>query len=370
MIFEAVTQQAPNRWHPLHLWHPPFGTLGTLAPHTREFEKRFITRVIEKSKGNLCKVADTLGVHRNTRARKMKELKIRARNSATSISSSTGDTMESFRRAVFTVVAVLSLLPKLAAGQTPVPEFYGFYALDGGVLKEMKQDPEFNDYGPAVRFVVFAKEVALGQPIRKMFFIPPAQTSNLGDGQFRGWDDFLKQSRNFGDAMDLQMQYGVPANAAEVSFRVGPYGDSREMIRVVPSADLPPGHYSLTKGVRFWVNRSAVAAAYAAGERTPAATPVAPRAPEANVRRYPRSSGQGTTTRVVFDNDGMRTIQLFLDESSTPIEIKGARTHTESLEMGSVHLLKAVVGGQTFQAEFVVRVTRPIVISTRGILVR
>jgi DNA-binding NtrC family response regulator len=46
---------------------------------TREFEKRFLTGVVDKSDGNLCKAADTLGMHRNTLARKMKELKIRAR---------------------------------------------------------------------------------------------------------------------------------------------------------------------------------------------------------------------------------------------------------------------------------------------------
>ena len=43
----------------------------------REFDKRFLTSVIDKAEGNLCKAADTLGVHRNTLARKMKELKIK-----------------------------------------------------------------------------------------------------------------------------------------------------------------------------------------------------------------------------------------------------------------------------------------------------
>ena len=45
----------------------------------REFDKRFISCVIEKSDGNLCKAADVLGVHRNTLARKVKQLKIRVR---------------------------------------------------------------------------------------------------------------------------------------------------------------------------------------------------------------------------------------------------------------------------------------------------
>ena len=43
----------------------------------REFDKRFVACVVEQSDGNLCKAADTLGVHRNTLARKIKEHKIK-----------------------------------------------------------------------------------------------------------------------------------------------------------------------------------------------------------------------------------------------------------------------------------------------------
>jgi Fis family transcriptional regulator, factor for inversion stimulation protein len=43
----------------------------------REFDRRFIVEVVEKSAGNLCKAADVLGVHRNTLARKIKEHKIK-----------------------------------------------------------------------------------------------------------------------------------------------------------------------------------------------------------------------------------------------------------------------------------------------------
>jgi DNA-binding NtrC family response regulator len=42
----------------------------------REFEKRFITRVVQRADGNLGKAAATLGVHRNTLARKIAALKI------------------------------------------------------------------------------------------------------------------------------------------------------------------------------------------------------------------------------------------------------------------------------------------------------
>lgn len=48
----------------------------------REFDKRFISCVIEKSDGNLCKAADALGVHRNTLTRKVKDLKIKARTAS------------------------------------------------------------------------------------------------------------------------------------------------------------------------------------------------------------------------------------------------------------------------------------------------
>jgi DNA-binding NtrC family response regulator len=45
----------------------------------REFEKRFITRVLLQCAGSLTKTADALGIHRNTLSRKMGEYKIKKR---------------------------------------------------------------------------------------------------------------------------------------------------------------------------------------------------------------------------------------------------------------------------------------------------
>ena len=45
----------------------------------REFEKRFITRVLGRCDGCLTRTADALGMHRNTLTRKMGEYKIRRR---------------------------------------------------------------------------------------------------------------------------------------------------------------------------------------------------------------------------------------------------------------------------------------------------
>jgi DNA-binding NtrC family response regulator len=42
----------------------------------REFKKRFIATVLEENKGNQCRAARQLGMHRNTLSRTIGELKI------------------------------------------------------------------------------------------------------------------------------------------------------------------------------------------------------------------------------------------------------------------------------------------------------
>ena len=43
----------------------------------RELEKMFISRALQRSKGNVGDAAELLGIHRNTVARKMSEYRIR-----------------------------------------------------------------------------------------------------------------------------------------------------------------------------------------------------------------------------------------------------------------------------------------------------
>jgi DNA-binding NtrC family response regulator len=43
----------------------------------REFEKMFIARALQRSKGNMGDAAEMLGLHRNTIARKMSEYRIK-----------------------------------------------------------------------------------------------------------------------------------------------------------------------------------------------------------------------------------------------------------------------------------------------------
>ena len=43
----------------------------------REFEKMFISRALQRTKGNVGEAAEMLGLHRNTVARKMSEYRIK-----------------------------------------------------------------------------------------------------------------------------------------------------------------------------------------------------------------------------------------------------------------------------------------------------
>jgi Fis family transcriptional regulator len=45
----------------------------------REFEKRFIVRMLKRCDGSLSKTAEALGMHRNTLTRKMGQYKIKRR---------------------------------------------------------------------------------------------------------------------------------------------------------------------------------------------------------------------------------------------------------------------------------------------------
>jgi DNA-binding NtrC family response regulator len=50
---------------------------GILYPEARrEFEKRFIARVLQKNRGNLSRAAKDLKIHRNTLGKKIEEYKL------------------------------------------------------------------------------------------------------------------------------------------------------------------------------------------------------------------------------------------------------------------------------------------------------
>jgi DNA-binding NtrC family response regulator len=47
----------------------------------REFEKRFLSQVMERANGNLSRAAKVLHIHRNTLSKKLHELKLMSRAS-------------------------------------------------------------------------------------------------------------------------------------------------------------------------------------------------------------------------------------------------------------------------------------------------
>ena len=49
------------------------------ADASREFERRFISRVLADSDGKISKAADVLGIHRNTLSRKIAEHRLKRR---------------------------------------------------------------------------------------------------------------------------------------------------------------------------------------------------------------------------------------------------------------------------------------------------
>jgi transcriptional regulator with PAS, ATPase and Fis domain len=52
---------------------------GILFPEAkREFEKRFIARVLQRHRGNLSRAAKDLKIHRNTLGKKIEEYKLQA----------------------------------------------------------------------------------------------------------------------------------------------------------------------------------------------------------------------------------------------------------------------------------------------------
>jgi DNA-binding NtrC family response regulator len=51
----------------------------TFTEATREFERRFISRVLVQEEGNLSRAADVLRIHRNTLSRKLVEHRLKRR---------------------------------------------------------------------------------------------------------------------------------------------------------------------------------------------------------------------------------------------------------------------------------------------------
>lgn len=271
-----------------------------------------------------------------------------------------------FRSIAGGLACIIAILSTAVFAQEPLPEFFGVYALQDGKLIELNEDAELNDFSSTVRFIIYMRGLELAQPMNKMFFIPPDKPKETGSQEFKGWDDFYKQSQAFSSAFGKRIEYDVPANAQEIPFRIGPYGENKEMMRVVPVKELPPGYYQLLKGIRFWVKRAEVAHLYVQNSTTPVAGKSTGQAAVSNTVSYPISSGSNLWTKFGIRNQTFRPIQVYLDGSDKPFEVR--LNYQSRMEVGSTHIIKVVVGDRAFERKFIVpQVMRDIRVTAKGI---
>ena len=248
------------------------------------------------------------------------------------------------------VLGMLALTQATSQAQAPLPEFFGIYALQSGKLTELLADADRNDFTPSVAFVVFQRSIAPANA--KLFFIPPAQPRDARAGEFKGWDDWFRQTQTPGGAMEKTMLHGVPAGATELAFRVGPYGNNPEMIRIVHSGELKPGLDQLMNGVRFWVQRAEIEPLYrqalaSAQQNSNVAAPGTVTRPDA----APTKEG----TLVGFRNELLFQIsEVFLDGDDKGFLVRSQSRIMKTLEVGSTHTIKVLAGKQVFQSRFTV----------------
>lgn len=82
------------------------------------------------------------------------------------------------------------------AAQDPVPEFYWIYSLQDGKLREIYANPDLNDFGPAVRFVVFHGRQEADASRTRASGGGPATQGRAGDGRDQDGHPFVEVSRH------------------------------------------------------------------------------------------------------------------------------------------------------------------------------
>lgn len=141
-------------------------------------------------------------------------------------------------RASLSVLGLLTLGWVGALSAEPVPEFYGFYAVDGGKLHEFgkTQDKVEGDFSPGVRFILFDKRVALAPAdpsLYRLKFIrylrEPADPADFNGGMC-----VVKEHKLWMRSEDKERQ---------LELRSKPMPGQTEMVMFVPREPLKPGAY-------------------------------------------------------------------------------------------------------------------------------
>jgi hypothetical protein len=213
--------------------------------------------------------------------------------------------------------AAYTLTAICAMAQAPVPEFYGYYAVQGGKLADMYEDPAKNDYEQNIQFVVFTQS----PPQIKLFFIPPAKKNANSNNEFKGWDDFMKQSQDFQQAMALALDFG---KKKEVE------------------------HLYLASGIPGLTQPTAQSRVRGPESATGSSTPSGPSSPSVNA---PKPAGKGRNVTFAIRNKTSDRIEVFLDNA--PITLQAGKRSSTRLEVGTKHMVRTVVNGKTLRKAFV-----------------
>lgn len=149
------------------------------------------------------------------------------------------------RQEFFMLCAVCFLL--LACGGPSLPETYGVYGVDGRTTIRLKDGEEIEVFGPKVSFILFDK--VIGSGLLGQGAIPLEHVVAVENAAYVRYAVERVKARQGGEVKEVRItQAGRLAaldSAAPVPVEYSPIKDQPEMLKVIPTAPLARGCYSL-----------------------------------------------------------------------------------------------------------------------------
>lgn len=153
------------------------------------------------------------------------------------------------RRVWWILVLELSvIITAFAQAAEPLPEFYGFYAVDNGRLIELQESGSPPDVGSAVRFIVFQNNLSpqsRGMRVSRMRYLrrsikPDSKPPTKNDDRW----------------------YQVNDTTRDIELRAKPIAGQSQMMMLVPRQQLASGAYAVVIGdnhvASIFVNKATV----------------------------------------------------------------------------------------------------------------
>ncbi len=134
-----------------------------------------------------------------------------------------------------------------------LPEYFGFYAVkQTGETFILDHPIERLDDIPTlslpqdIEFLIYGKDIDPSEI--HLIIIPVAQlqkTSQQGEKPF-SWDDWMR------NATDMSAMTGIPSESREGKLLVKPISNQPQMLRLIPSGELPEGVYQIGSSDKVW----------------------------------------------------------------------------------------------------------------------